>query len=101
MNNPKITVHVDASLKDLAVNYLANRRRDIGVITEALKRGDYEPIRAIGHNIKGTGAGYGFDFISEIGDGLEQAAPQGDAAAISKLTTELADYLRRLDVVFD
>jgi len=97
----KITVHVDSSLKDLAANYLANRQRDIDTITEALKRGNYEPVRAIGHNIKGTGAAYGFDFISEIGDGLEQAAPRSDAANISKLTNELADYLRRLEVVFD
>lgn len=101
MDNAKITVHIDISLKDLAANYLANRQRDIGVIAEALKRGDYEPIRAIGHNIKGTGAGYGFDFISEIGDGLEQAAPRSDAATIGKLTNELADYLQRLEVVFD
>lgn len=101
MDNPKITVYIDMSLKDLAAHYLANRQRDIDAIEEALKHGDYEPIRLIGHNIKGTGAGYGFDFISEIGDGLEQAAPQGDAAAISKLANELADYLRRLEVVFD
>lgn len=73
----------------------------MGTITEALKRGDYEPIRAIGHNIKGTGTAYGFDFISEIGDKFEQAALQSDGAAISKIKAELADYLRRIEVVFD
>ncbi len=101
MDNPKITVHINASLKDIAANYLANRQRDMGTITEALKRGDYEPIRAIGHNIKGTGTAYGFDFISEIGDKFEQAALQSDGAAISKIKAELADYLRRIEVVFD
>lgn len=101
MDNPRITVHIDASLKDLAAKYLANRQRDIDTITGTLKRGDYEPIRAIGHNIKGTGAAYGFDFISEIGDELEQAALQGNGEAINKVTAALADYLRRVDVVFD
>lgn len=101
MNDTKITLHIDESIQDLAIKYIDNRQRDISAIAEALKKGDYEPIRIIGHNTKGTGSAYGFDFISEIGDGLEQAAMRGDSATISKLTADLADYLRRIDVVFD
>lgn len=96
-----ITVHIDSNLEGLVAGYLENRRRDIVVIRAALTREDFEPVRAIGHNIKGTGGGYGFDFITKVGDELEQAALGADTAVIIRLVTALADYLERLKVVFD
>lgn len=101
MNNADITVHIDSSLEGLIGSYLENRRRDIMVIRAALTQDNFEPIRAIGHNIKGTGGGYGFDFISKVGDELEQAASRTDDMAVIRLANELADYLGRLNIIFD
>ena len=99
MDNADITVHIDPNLAGLVGGYLENRRRDLVAIRAALAQHNFEPIRLIGHNIKGTGGGYGFDFISTIGDELEQAASRADETAIIKITGKLADYLGRLNVV--
>lgn len=100
-NMDDITVRLDPGLKKLIGGYLENRRRDVVIIGTALTRNDFEPVRAIGHNIKGTGSGYGLDFISKIGSELEQAALRSDATTIARLIAELTDYLERLKVEFD
>lgn len=97
----KIIVQVDPYLQDLLPTYLARRQQDVAALTAALNRGDHEAIRVIGHNMKGTGSGYGLEFISQIGDGLEKAVPHGDTQAIVILINRLADYLERVEIVFD
>jgi hypothetical protein len=69
-----IRVEVDASLAELLPGFVANRRLDILSIPTALEHGRFDEIRILGHNMKGSGAGYELLRISEIGDGLEQAA---------------------------
>ena len=101
MENTDITVYIDSNLKGLIDSYLENRRRDLIAIRAVLTRNNFEPVRVIGHNIKGTGSGYGFDFISKVGDELEQAALRTDGAAILRLSNELDDYLGRLNIVFN
>ena len=67
-------VRVLPSLADLVPGFLDGRRRDIDAIAAALERSDYDNVRILGHNMKGSGAGYGFNRITEIGTSLEQAA---------------------------
>ncbi|MFZ5595064.1 MAG: Hpt domain-containing protein [Pseudomonadota bacterium] len=97
----KLIVHVDPDLRDLLPTYLARRQQDVTALTEALNRCDYEAIRVIGHNMKGTGSGYGLEAVGRVGDELERAAPQHDTQAIVTLINRLDDYLRRLEIVFD
>ena len=65
MNNADITVHIDPSLEGLIGGYLENRRRDIMVIRAALTQDNFEPIRAIGHNIKGARGGVWVRFYQQ------------------------------------
>src|SRR4029450_4650966 len=73
-----------ARLAELVPGYLENRRRDVEAIAAALALADYETVRILGHNMKGSGAGYGLNRITEIGGSLEQAAgrrgPEGSRA---------------------
>ena len=50
-------------------------------------------MRILGHNMKGSGAGYGFDRITEIGACLEQAAGRRAAEEIRARAEELCRYL--------
>lgn len=99
-HEPRITVRIDEDLSDLIPGYLENRRKDIDAIRAALDQGDFETIRVLGHGMKGSGGGYGFDAITEIGRSLEQAAKSADADGIKQQVDELASYLDRLDIVF-
>jgi len=98
--NDRIVVHVDAELREIVPGYLSNRQADLQALREALARGDYEAIRIVGHSMKGSGGGYGFDALSEIGSALEQAAKAGDPEAIRRSVGELSTYLARVEVVY-
>lgn len=97
----KIVVHVDAGLQELIPGYLANRRGDIHAMREALEQRDYETIRILGHSMRGSGGGYGFDTITEIGSALEQAARGRNPDEIHRWVGELLTYLERVQVVYD
>ena len=86
---------VPADLADLAEEYLANRRTDARALAEAATARAFDRARRLGHNMKGSGTGYGFRRVSELGAGIEQAGARGDAAAIATLARELAEYVEK------
>ena len=96
-----IMVRVDRDIKDLIPEFLENKERDVNAIAAALTQRDYETIRVLGHGMKGSGGGYGFDMITEIGAALEQAALNGQDQDIRKWIDELEDYLGRVQVVYE
>jgi HPt (histidine-containing phosphotransfer) domain-containing protein len=95
-----ITVYIDQGLEEIVPGFLENRRRDVQVLETALQERDMAQIQIIGHRMKGDGGGYGFDAISVIGAGLEQAAAREDSIAIRRHTAELIDFLARVTVVY-
>lgn len=96
----KIIIQVDEDLSGLIPAYLKNQRAAVEKMRTALDARDYETIRVTGHGMKGTGAGYGFEEISEIGSQLERAAKGKDAKGVPPLILRLADYLARIEVEF-
>ncbi|MFQ5715682.1 MAG: Hpt domain-containing protein [Nitrospinales bacterium] len=94
-----IVVRIDPDLKELIPNYLNNRQKDMQAVLAALNKKDFETIRNLGHSMKGSGGGYGFDAISQIGCDLEQAAREGKSEGIMKSIDELGSYLDRVEVV--
>jgi HPt (histidine-containing phosphotransfer) domain-containing protein len=94
-------VRVAAGLAELVPGFLEGRRRDIDAIAAALDRSDYEDVRIVGHNMKGSGAGYGFNRITQIGASLEQAAGRRAPEEIRTRSAELVRYLDGLNVVYE
>lgn len=97
----KITVHVDPEIVDLIPGFLENRRKDIKAMDEALRQGDFETIRMLGHSMKGAGGSYGFDAVTDIGKALEEAANKNNAEVIQRSVGELAAYLDRVEVIYE
>ena len=97
----KIVVKIDEDLEELIPGYLENRHHDIAKIKTALEEGDYETIRILGHGMKGSGSGYGFEQISEIGSNMEQAAITQDSGQVTELLTGLEDYLARVEIIYE
>jgi HPt (histidine-containing phosphotransfer) domain-containing protein len=92
---------VDSGLAELVPGFLENRRRDVEAIAAALAQADYENVRILGHNMKGSGAGYGLNRITEIGASLEKAAGRRDPEEIRAWAAELARYLNGLHVEYE
>jgi HPt (histidine-containing phosphotransfer) domain-containing protein len=96
----RIRIVADEDLADLIPDYLEHRADDVEAIRSAIALRDFEAVRILGHGMKGSGGGYGFDEITDIGAALEIAGKQADAAAATTSCDSLADYLTRLEVSY-
>jgi signal transduction histidine kinase/FixJ family two-component response regulator len=81
----------------LLPKFFANRRGDVIKLRDAAERKDMQTIATLAHNMRGTGASYGFPEISAIGDRMQTAGKRGDAAEVAKLTFELDTLLGELE----
>lgn len=97
----KITVSVDPDLEDLIPGFLENRTSDRKKLVEALAASDMQSIQSIGHNLKGLGGGYGFEQMSKLGANIEAAAKEQDSGTIASLIDQLAEYLERIEVIYE
>ncbi len=93
-----IRVKVEQDMEDVVPAYLEKRRKDVSTYRQALADGDFETLRMLGHKLKGTGGGYGFDMLTELGAAIEQAAAREDAGAVGSKVDELARYLERVQL---
>ena len=80
-------------LKEQIPAYLANCRHNVGVMLAALDRSDFEAVTILGHNLRGSGGGFGFQAITDLGAGLERACEETDLDAARKLVRDLSSYL--------
>ena len=89
----------DPEIARLVPAFLANRRADVEKIRAHIDAAEWDRIKAIGHKMKGTGRGYGFPRISEIGRALEGAGKDGDAGRARAGADALEAYLERVRVI--
>lgn len=94
----RVIINVDADLAELIDEYLAHRSDDARAIPQELMAEDYPGIWRRGHNMKGVGSAYGFDYLTDLGAALEAAARRRDSVVVWRCAEALTDYLARLDV---
>ena len=97
----KIRVRIDRDLQELIPGYLENREKDLLVYRQALEKDDFDSIAVLGHSMKGSGGGYGFNDLSSIGRALEKAAKKRDKESVRKSIINLTDFLKKLEIVYD
>jgi HPt (histidine-containing phosphotransfer) domain-containing protein len=95
-----LIVQISSELEALIPKYLHNRRKDIEKAEMLLLGEDLEPLRVIGHTLKGSGASYGFIGITAIGERIEIAAKEGSKTSIDEALKELQQYLDTVQIVF-
>ena len=100
MTHEKIIISIDDEyILELIPDYLADRRDEVKVLLDAVTQKDFETLQSLGHQMKGSGGGYGLDPITVIGGQLESAARAQDLPAIEQEIADLRDYLERVEVV--
>jgi len=97
----KYKVSIDKDLQDIVPGYLATRRAELPGLFAFYSAGDLESLRKAGHKLAGSGGGYGFDRLSELGKKIETVAHDGDAAGLAAPLAELRDYIENLEVVYE
>jgi HPt (histidine-containing phosphotransfer) domain-containing protein len=96
----RIIVEVDEDLSDLIPGFLTHKRADIDTIFEAVTRRDYAEIGRIAHRLKGEGGSYGFESMTDMARGLEQAVACRDDGALTTLARQMLSYLDHVEVVY-
>ncbi|HAF94794.1 MAG: hypothetical protein A2X34_05400 [Elusimicrobia bacterium GWC2_51_8] len=97
----KYRVSIDKDMQDIVPGYLDRRRREIPELFAFHSAGDLESLRKAVHKLAGSGGGYGFDHISELGKQVEILCQAGDSGGITARLAELKDYIENLEVVYE
>ncbi len=84
-------------LVDSIPAYLASCRQQVTTLKVALDRADFAEITILGHNLRGSGGGFGFQPITDIGAGLENAAEDSNVEASREWIASLSRYLDSID----
>jgi HPt (histidine-containing phosphotransfer) domain-containing protein len=96
-----IIVTVAKDLEDLVPTFMTNRGKELETLRQALAAGDFEQMRQLGHRMKGVGNSYGFEKVSLLGKLIEDGAKAGDRQGLNAQLTEYADYLARVQIVYE
>jgi cell fate (sporulation/competence/biofilm development) regulator YlbF (YheA/YmcA/DUF963 family) len=95
-----IEVLVDIDLEEFIPKYLQNKYDDMQKIHEHIDKKEFADLRKIGHNFQGTGTSYGFDFVSECGKNLRNAAISEDIEELKKILNRLEDYFKNIKIKY-
>jgi HPt (histidine-containing phosphotransfer) domain-containing protein len=94
----KRVIDVDADLIELIPLYLQNRRDEVPQLNALLDAGDFTSLWGIAHKLHGSGGGFGFDFLTELGVRMEKSAKACDKAGLYAQVAELKDFLDSVEV---
>ncbi len=94
-----IRVSLSPGIERLVPKYLDDRKSELSVLESALMAGDFDTIRVLGHQLKGSGTPYGFTALSQIGKSLELAGESQSPGEVRRQMSALGDYLARVKVM--
>lgn len=96
----KITVRIDEELKSIVPGFLERRKGEVDSLRNALKSKDFNLLKTIGHNLKGSAGGYGFDLLGQLGAEIESASIEKDENKIEATVGKIESYLSNIDVIY-
>ena len=97
----KIIVKIEADFQEIVPGYLEHRRKDILDLKSAVEKKDQAVVLVIGHKMRGSAGGYGFDALGKIGADLEDAAMLSKWDIIEKNIAALMQYLNDVEIVYE
>ena len=93
-----ILVTPPKGIEPLVPKYLFTIRREMSEMLAGLDSKNCEISRRIGHQFKGSGAGYGFPEIARVGAAVELAAMASNGEEIRSQLLALTRYLDRVEI---
>ncbi len=97
----KKKIIIDEDLADIIPGYMENRTTELKRLSDLIEKGDFDALRTIGHKLKGSGAGYGIDFFTDLGARMEEGALKKDAGLMEVLRKEYADFMASVEIVYE
>jgi len=92
---------VSPQVAALVPQYLESQSRQIDEAHAQLVQRDFDSIRRFGHNLKGTGRGYGFAEIEKLGGELERASQETSESSIAETLEALRRFVNDATIQVD
>lgn len=92
---------IDPDVRALLGRYLNNRHEDVVALRKALQNHDFSVVSFLGHRMKGTGAGYGLERVTELGAKLDRAGKAADLDAAGSAVEELETFIQQIRLAAD
>lgn len=99
----KKVVRIDAELKEIIPDFFRNTWEEIRALREALEEADWEDtVARLGHSIKGSSLGYGFEELAGLGLAMERAAREyGSRDEIQALISDIISYVKQVEIIYE
>jgi len=91
-------VREDASFAEIVVQFVEGLQERITTMEKAMASSDYDSLRMAAHQLKGSGAGYGYPILTEKSAKLEQAAKDQNNEECRTLVDEIRKLNSRIKV---
>ena len=91
---------IPSDMQDILPDYLAGRKDETIILTEALFKKDFKTLQFIGHKLAGAAGSYGLMKLTEIGQRLESSARSEDLVSLSMAVADYRLYLRQLEIIY-
>ena len=78
--------------------FLFRCRANVATMQIGLDQVDFGPVTSLGHQLSGAGGMFGFERLTEIGAGLEQAGSNADAATSRRWLTTMVTCLDEIEL---
>ena len=98
MADGPIIERIDPELEELVDYFFKNSNEDLKKMQAALESRDYETLLRLGHTAKGTGYGYGFRGMGDIGMELEEAAKARNETEVRLQVEKMSHYFDNVQV---
>jgi len=85
----------DPEFQELIQQYIDYLRETLPELKANLEKRDFAALRKYGHNMKGSGGGYGFANLTELGKEMEEAALAEDINKYKVYVQQLEDFLNQ------
>jgi CheY-like chemotaxis protein len=96
---PEVTAYIDEDIMDLVPDYLESCRKCILSLKDLIATNNFKAIQKIGHDLKGSGRGYGFENITLAGSLIESNAKNLNPDKIIKAVADMEVYINEVKVV--
>ncbi len=98
-NNPgaahtRAMIAIPAGLEQAARRYIKLRQDEAARLAQLGADQDFEQLRLIAHDIKGTGAAYGFPDLTRLSALIEDSARDRNAAQLTQQLLDLNEYVK-------
>lgn len=94
-----LRVRVEPELRGLISGFIDSVQKDINDMRETLHAGNLPAMAFVGRSLKGAGKGYGFPFIGEAGENIEQAATEKKTVEAERALEALERYLQCVEIL--